>query len=321
MTSRERIFTSLRHEEPDRVPLNVWMYRDDVKAEVNKHYGSIDAFYNRLRIDMVTAFPTYMLTKLDNPEEWTHKLSIDDAIDYPFIDPNDEELYVPIKRDVKQYREQRAVFCQTQGVFEGAFVLCGMENLLYEMALSPEKVKKLFEKIARWSCIYVDNTLDLGIDVPHISDDWGQNKALLFSPEMWWEMVYPNDAMIVEKAKKRCEFVSLHSDGYIFDVLDGVTKMGIDVVHPIQVSAGMDPVRVKQEYGDRLTLYGTLDITRTLPYGTLQEVENEVKNRMDTLKSGGGFIFCSTHTIQPDTSLERVEYAYDVAYEHSWYGR
>ena len=319
MTSKERVFKALRHEEPDRVPLNIWMYRDDVREDVVKRYGSLDAFYDRLRIDMVTAFPTYLLTKLENPEEWTHTLSVDEAIDYPFIDPNDSALYVPVKRDVEQYGEKRMVFCQTQGVFEGAFVLCGMENLLCEMVMQPEKVKKLFNKIAEWSCVYVDNTLDLGIDVPHISDDWGQNNALLFSPKMWWEFVYPYDAMIVERAKRRCEFVSLHSDGFIYDVLDGVVKMGIDVVHPIQVSAGMDPEKIKREFGDRLALYGTLDITHTLPSGTLAEIEREVKNRMDTLKPGGGFIFCSTHTIQPDTPLEKVEYAYDVAFERSWY--
>src|SRR3990172_250492 len=166
MTSKERVLKALRHEEPDRVPLNIWMYRDDVREEVVKRYGSIDAFYDRLRIDMVTAFPTYLLTNLENPEEWTHTLSVDEAIDYPFIDPNDSALYVPVKRDVGQYGEKRMVFCQTQGVFEGAFVLCGMENLLCEMVIQPGKVKKLFNKIAEWSCVYVDNTLDLGIDVP-----------------------------------------------------------------------------------------------------------------------------------------------------------
>lgn len=309
----------MRHEEPDRVPLNIWMYRDDVREEVRKRYGSLDAFYDRLRIDMVTAFATHMLVKGPEESDWTHHYGVEEAIELPFIDPNDASLYVPIKEDVDRYGEQRVVFCQTQGVFEGAFVLCGMENLLCEMVMNPEKVKKLFEKIAKWSCVYVDNTLDLGIDVPHISDDWGQNNALLFSPKMWWELVYPYDAMIVERAKRRCEFVSLHSDGYIYDVLDGVIKMGVDVVHPIQVSAGMDPVKVKRDFGNRLTLYGTLDITHTLPSGTLEEIKQEVKGRMATLKPGGGFIFCSTHTIQPDTPLDRVEFAYDVAYENSWY--
>ncbi len=319
MTSKERVLKAIRHEEPDRVPLNIWMYRDDVRAEVVKRYGSIDAFYDRLHIDMVTAFPTHLLVKPGDESEWTHHYSVDEAIDLAFADPNDESLYVPIKKDVERYGAERAIFCQTQGVFEGAFVLCGMENLLLEMVMDPEKVKRLCEKIARWSCSYVDNVLDLGIDVPHISDDWGQNNTLLFSPKMWWEFIYPYDAMIVERAKRRCEVVSLHSDGYIYDVLDGVVKMGIGVVHPIQVSAGMDPLKVKREYGDRLTLYGTLDITHTLPSGTMKEIEDEVIDRMKTLKPGGGFIFCSTHTIQPDTPLEKVEYAYDVANEHSWY--
>jgi uroporphyrinogen decarboxylase len=321
MTSKERVLTSIRHEEPDRVPLNIWMYRDDVRGEVVRRYGSIDAFYDRLRIDMVTAFPPSLLIKGPEETDWTHHYSVDEAIELPFLDPNDPSLYAPIKADVEHYGPERAVFCQTQGVFEGAFVLCGMENLLCEMMINPEKVKALFEKIAVWSCTYVDITLDLGIDVPHISDDWGQNNALLFNPRLWWELVYPADAMIVERAKRRCEFVSLHSDGYIADVLDGVVKMGIDVLHPIQVSAGMDPLKVKRAYGDKLTLYGTLDITHTLPSGTQKEIEDEVKSRMETLKPGGGFIFCSTHTIQPDTPLENVEYAYDVAYEHSWYRR
>ncbi len=295
------------------------MYRDDVKAEVVKRYGSIEAFYERLRIDMVTAFPRDLLIQAPAESEWTHRYTVDEAIELPFIDPNESYLYEPINDDLRQYGESRAVFCQTQGVFEGAFVLCGMENLLCEMVANPEKVKRLFQKIAEWSCVYVDNTLDLGIDVPHISDDWGQNNALLFSPKMWWELIYPYDAMIVQHAKKRRQYVSLHSDGYIYDVLDGVLKMGVDAVHPIQVSAGMDPVKVKREFGDRLTLYGTLDITHTLPSGTREEIEREVKHRMETLKPGGGFIFCSTHTIQPDTPLEKVEYAYDVAYENSWY--
>jgi len=68
-----------------------------------------------------------------------------------------------------------------------------------------------------------------------------------------------------------------------------------------------------------LTLHGTLDITHTLPFGTEQDIENEVKERMATLKKGGGFIFCSTHTIQPDTPLEKVEFAYEMAYKHGRY--
>jgi uroporphyrinogen decarboxylase len=194
-----------------------------------------------------------------------------------------------------------------------------MEELLPAMVLEREKVDELFRKIADWSCVYVNNILDIGIDVPHISDDWGQNNSLLISPTLWWEMVYQHDKEIVDTAKRRCKYVSLHSDGYVYDVLEGVVQMGIDAIHPIQVSAGMDPVKVKERFGKRLTLYGTLDITHTLPFGTDEEIEREVKERMSTLKDGGGFIFCSTHTIQPDTPLEKVEFAYRIAHEFGRY--
>lgn len=178
---------------------------------------------------------------------------------------------------------------------------------------------QLYERIARWAARYAENCLDLGADVIHISDDWGMNQALLFRPQVWWEMIYPAEKIICSAVQGRRGLLSLHSDGYITPVLDGVLELGFQVFHPCQRSAGMDPTVIKAQYGDRLTLYGGLDVRTTLGRGRPEAVEAEVRQVMRALKPGGGFIFCTSHMVQPGTPLAEVEMAYRVALEEGRY--
>jgi uroporphyrinogen decarboxylase len=211
------------------------------------------------------------------------------------------------------------VFVQTPGVFEAANGFLGLQQHLMEVALQPEKVIRLYERIALWAAHYAENCLDLGVDVIHISDDWGMNQALLFRPEVWWDLIYPTEKITCAAVKARGGLLSLHSDGYITPVLDGVLDLGFNVFHPCQLSAGMDPVVIKAQYGDRLTLYGGLDVRTTLGRGQPEAVEAEVRHLLRHLKPGGGYIFCTSHMVQPGTPLEEVEMAYRVALEESWY--
>jgi hypothetical protein len=130
LTPKERILKAIRHEEPGRVPLNIWLYREDYSKLVADKYGSVEAFFD-----------------------------------------------------------------------------------------------------------------EYGIDVLHLSDDWGQNNRMLFSPECWWEFVFPHDKAIVDVGKRAGVPVSLHSCGYMMDVVGGCVDLGLDVLNPIQTSAGTAGVR------------------------------------------------------------------------------
>jgi len=314
MIGRERVFAALDHREPDRVPIYIWMFRDDMRKEVVKRYGSLDGFYDMLEIDMFQTFPAHGM--------WPKGCSsIDEALEIELRDPNDSSIYEPIKRDIEHHklRKGRAIFCQTPGVFETTNGVIGIQNSLMELALHPEKCKLLYEKIARWAAVYAQNALELGVDVIHISDDWGENFRMMMNPKAWWELIYPTEIITVQAAKKAGGRVSLHCDGYFYDVLDGVVEMGIECVHPVQQSAGMDVRRFKREYGDKLALYGGLDIRYILPRAPLEELEGEIRELFRVMKPGGGFIFCTAHTVQPDTSLDRVEFAYKIALEEGRY--
>jgi len=317
----ERVFTALRHEEPDRIPLNIWMIREDVQAEVLKQFASIDEFYEALGIDIYFSFAG----KSVFPVEWVQEHgtpTLEQALEVEFNDPSDAEVWKPVREHVAKYGSGGMGMCvmlQTPGVFEAACGMLKIENALMESALHPQEFKALMEKIADWSVEFTNIGLDVGIDLPHFSDDWGQNNSLMINPAAWREMVYPPTERMVREAKKRCEFVSYHCDGDFTSVLDWVVEAGIDVIHPVQESAGMDQRRVKRDYGDRLAIHGGLDIRYYLPRAPMHELEKYVRDKVRDLKPGGGFIFNVAHTVQPDTTIDRVVRAYEIAREEGRY--
>lgn len=328
MLPRERVFAALQFQEPDRVPMYVWVFNQPgVIDEIVARFGSFEAFCDLLELDMTQAFPGKGPLKrrpkpgseeavYDATYGWVY--TVEAAVDAELNDPDDPAIYEPIRREIETHKERRgrAVFVQTFGVFETANDFIGLEQNLLAIAEKPELCRKLYERIALWSAKYAENCLELGVDVIHISDDWGMNKAMLFSPKTWWELVYPAEKIICDAVLKRKGRLSLHSDGYIEPVLDGVVKLGIRVFHPCQESAGMDPASVKRNYYGKLALYGGLDVRTVLGRGLSREkLASEVRRVVETLKPGGGFIFCTSHMVQPGTPIDEVIFAYEVARE------
>jgi uroporphyrinogen-III decarboxylase len=97
--------------------------------------------------------------------------------------------------------------------------------------------------------------------------------------------------------------VAYHTDGCVYDVIPELIEIGLDVLNPVQPTA-MDPVRLKREYGKDLCFWGSIDEQHTLPFGTPDEVRQEVLDRVTTLGSSGGLILAPTHHLQLDTPLE-----------------
>jgi uroporphyrinogen decarboxylase len=245
-----------------------------------------------------------------------------------FPDPADERVYLPhvhsrhtVPEAVAKYKhgKRKALFGHVWGVGETLQGLMGIENLLTCMATDREEMKRLLQRSAEWTADVVRRIIGMGVDVVQMSDDWGSTRALMFSPKDWWELIFPAEKTVVSAARGLHVPVALHSDGYIYDILPGIVDMGVNILHPLQASAGMDQRRVKKEFGDRLCLYGGLDVTYTLPRGTDEEIRAEVVEKMETLKPNGGYIFCTSHSVQEDTALERVDTAYRIALENSAY--
>ncbi|HDS74542.1 MAG TPA: hypothetical protein ENN56_03285 [Firmicutes bacterium] len=338
MISRERVFAALNHREGDRVPLYIWTFGNPIEGPICEKYGGLREFFDAWDLDMIQSFPgAGMLAERPVSEDmpdisdsaglpsklnaYGSVLTLEEALDAPFRDPSSRDIYDPIARDVSYHRDfrGRAIFVQTPGVFESTNGLLGLQGTLEYMATDPDKLGELFIKIANWAAAYAEYCIDVGADVIHISDDWGRNDAMLFSPATWHKIVGPAEAITAQRVRGRGAYVSLHCDGYFWPVAAELPSMGIQCVHPVQQSAGMDMARFKREFGQKLCIYGGLDVRTTLGTGDLDLIRAEVRERMAQLKPGGGYIFCTSHMVQPGTTLEEVEVALETAHESAKY--
>ena len=108
--------------------------------------------------------------------------------------------------------------------------------------------------------------------------------------------------------------VMLHSCGAISEIMEDLAGCGVDVVNPVQPgAAGMEPAALKERFGARLCFHGAIDIQRTLPEGTPEEVRAEVRARFRDLGAGGGYILAPSHNLQPDVPTANILAMYDEA--------
>jgi uroporphyrinogen decarboxylase len=195
-------------------------------------------------------------------------------------------------------------------VFEGAWQLRGMEQFMIDMATSPEISAYIMD---RMTDVIVENTRrvletagDL-IDMIYFYDDVGAQENLMISKPMWRRMIRPRHEKIIAVAKSFGKSVLYHCDGAIYGLMNELIDMGIDVLDPIQPNAkDMAPARLKQDFGERLSFHGGIDIVTTLPHGTREQVAAEVSDRVRVMGEQGGYIMSSAHHIQSDTPLENV---------------
>jgi uroporphyrinogen-III decarboxylase len=113
----------------------------------------------------------------------------------------------------------------------------------------------------------------------------------------------------------------MHCCGSVVDLLPDFIDAGFDTLNPVQCSAaGMDPQILKDRFGDQIVFWGGgVDTQRTLPFGTPDEVRAEVRERIQILGRGGGFVFATIHNIQARTPVENLLALFETVREYSGY--
>lgn len=154
------------------------------------------------------------------------------------------------------------------------------------------------------------------VQILQICDDFGTQQSPFLSTRMFRDRLLPHYKRGLDWIHAHTDMkVMLHSDGAIYPLIPSLIEMGVDILNPVQTSAaGMDPARLKTEFGDRLTFWGaSLDCQQTLPFGTPQDVKREVRTHVETFKSGGGYVFAPVHNIQAGVPPENVVAMFDAA--------
>ena len=321
MTSRERVIAVIRHEKPDRIPIHGWV-RSNLSAEITEAFGSVEAFEDHYEFDLAHLFGGPGPYPGEALEELRRQLGgpVDprSLLDVPLTDPDDMASYQGIVDGIRHHKTDRGrfVYVQTPGIFECLNGVFGIENHLMYLALSEDDLHEVYRRQSAWNRAFAGNCIDLGVDMVHVSDDWGGQNALLFNPDLWRRLIYPYHKPTCEFVKQRGAFLSFHSDGNITQVLDGIVDLGFDVVHPYQESAGMDYGLYRRSYRDHFVLMGGLDVQTTIGFGRVDHLKAEIE-RVLTAFAGGGLIYCTSHFVQSHCTIEELTTAFDTVYELS----
>ena len=178
----------------------------------------------------------------------------------------------------------------------------------------------LLDKIFEYQMASGKILAELGADILWLGDDFGTQDSLILSPGIWREFFKPLYARLFSAYKeiKPDIKIAFHSDGNIEPLLPEFIEIGVDIFQAVQPKA-IDPAHLKRKFGGRLSFWGTVDIQEVMPFGTPDDVFNEIKTRIETVGPGGGFILAPSHGIQPDVPLENILAFYEAAREYGKY--
>jgi uroporphyrinogen decarboxylase len=382
MTSRERVLTTIQHEEPDRVPLVIGVSNaTGIKMQPYrgiKDITGIQAPDNYLydwpelgtaEIDEATMCRLHSDVRgvLDLEPEQTRKRNRErephsDCIDswgsgqsevkpghwYPGVHPlpearaveeldayqgwpdmSDPTRIAHVREAARRLAdENRFAIMATPWLlfpFERAHAMQGLEKFLLNMAIEPEFARAMLEKISVYCKQLMGRFLaELGdnVDIIKIGDDLGTEKSLLISPRMYREILKPIHADFIDfiKARTRAK-IFFHSDGDVAPLIEDFIEIGVDILNPIQTSAGSmaDLASLKKRFGSNIVFCGAIDSQNILPHGSTDEVRNEVRRVMQILGPGGGCMIGAVHTVMNDVPPENVLAMVDAVEEFGSY--
>jgi len=209
--------------------------------------------------------------------------------------------------------------------FERAYAMQGMEKFLLNMAMDSDFAGALMQRIAVYCKQLMGPFLEeLGdnVDIIKIGDDLGTQESLMISPKMYRQILKPIHADFISFIKARTKAkVLFHSDGDVAPLIEDFVEIGVDIVNPIQTSAGSmsDLPALKKRYGGNVIFCGGIDTHRILPFGTPEEVRQEVRRVINILGPGGGCMIGAVHTIMNDVPPENVLAMVDAVEEFGYY--
>ena len=340
MTSWERIKRMYEHREADRVPIidDPWSgtvrrwHREGMPAGMawEDYFGA-----DKMGVFQVDITPRYEEKILEDNERYyiatsswgvtmkhfKEEDSTPEFLDYRVTTPetwadakarmtleDDRIPWQTLKNDFPKWRSEgrwiRAVFWFGFDVTHSWMM--GTENVLIAMLEEPEFIEDIFDTYLRRNIALYDRLWDAGyhFDEMFWYDDMGYKGTTFFSPALYRSLVQPYHKRAVDWAHDHGIVAQLHSCGDVMSLIPDILATGVDALNPLEVKAGMDALKLKKEYGDRLLLRGGINAVN---WDNTEAIIAEINEKVPVLKENGGFIFSSDHSIPNSVSLKNMQ--------------
>jgi uroporphyrinogen decarboxylase len=340
MNGRERVLAAMDGGEPDRVPCALGFYHLDLAELVPG--GQLPASLLDVLFVRFPASPEEeALQRLARPYEpdtrlgthaqmatyarWGYRphaavkrnplaeaQSLEDLRHFPFPD-----ISTPYHHDglSGQVQDLHALGLAAGGnlphlggeLFEAAWRLRGLENFLLDLVERPDWAHLLLDRLTELACRNAEALARAGVDVLALDDDIGMPRTMMISPVTWREFFKPRLQRIIATARgiKPDVRVLFHSDGYFEPILDDLVEIGVGAINPLQPDH-MDALRIRQRFGSRLALWGTLGHQTTFSFGTPDQIRDEVRLRIETLGRAGLILSPAYDIDEPDIPWANV---------------
>lgn len=318
MNSTERVRNTILGLPTDRQPIYGWV-EFDLKEQITEAFGSVANFEDKYEFDAAHIFGGPSPVKEDVVKAIAaenDELTPDLLVDADFMtDPDNMDAYAGMIASIAHHKVRgRFCYVQTPGFFEHYNGVFGIENHLMYLALYPDELAELYRRQADWTIRFADRCLELGVDMIHISDDWGAQRSMMFSPDMWRELIKPHLSRVVKHVRSRGALCSLHSDGHIMPVVDELIEMGLNLVHPWQENADMPLDTYLEKYSDKLATMGGICVQSVLGIMNTQDMLADIRRVFGKLR-GKRWVCCTSHFVTDRCSMSDLAAAYDLIYK------
>ena len=219
-------------------------------------------------------------------------------------DPLDKRFFQDIPQRIARDGDRFRVFRIGFSLYERAWTLRGMENLLMDFLEHPAFVRELLETIADYNIAQARKAMEYDIDAVYFGDDWGQQQGLQMGGRLWREFLKPVLARMYAAVREQGRFVMIHSCGDVDELFDDLVELGVNCFNPFQPEV-MDVASLLPRYRGRLAFHGGLSTQRTLPYGSPEQVRRETEGLLE-LGRAGGYILAPAHAVEGDVPLENM---------------
>jgi uroporphyrinogen decarboxylase len=333
MTKREIVKLVLDGKRPPYVPWS-FGFTKEAKAKLQQHFSAIDlegvlqnhllklgsdiGFFEAIASDCVRdVFGVVWDRSVDKDIGITQGCVLNKPMlkGYTFPDPLDPRFFSDIPGKIAKYGDRFRVFQIGFSLYERAWTLRGIQNLLMDFYDNPSFVNELLNAIADYNIAQINEALKYDIDAVYFGDDWGQQHGLQMGSKRWRAHILPVLKRMYAVVHNAGKYVFIHSCGDVDELFDDLIGIGLNCFNPFQPDV-MDVYALMKQYRGRLTFHGGLSVQSLLPRGTPDDVRRGSEHLLNAGREGS-YIFAPSHDVTRDVPLENMLAFIEVAQQQA----